>query len=497
VINNYSRMGMALLSLCLVLFIWQQVGMFSLAPVFPVDDSYITLQNANELLGAEASFRATEKLSGATSIAHTLLVAAFIVITQNDLLALSLTALLGAWLYLFGMTELARCYTDKLSTVITVCFAAALLGFSAHQLSNGLETSWAMAAVAWSLCLYSRNTERATLLLNLLLGAQPFIRPELIALSGLLIGLQAYRFYTLNHASDALRSYAIKLAGLALLGALPFMLANILLTGALIPTTISAKKFYFAEGCRDIGWKWQTMVHSFEWLLKPWWLVCLGIVGLARNALGRVLLVFIVIFYAAYFINFTGALGHYEGRYQYLLLPIIIYGLMNALLWLRAAGWRQAEIAGAAVIGLSVIIISFPAGVGQAKENREFTVQHLFPVAAWLNANVAADQVVLVHDAGYVGYAVEHKVLDDLVGLKTPANIKYHQQITAPSCGAERPLAIGAIFLETKPDVVVVYDVWDRIFRITPAYIAVGAELEPVLRTGGGGYRIYRVSYSD
>jgi hypothetical protein len=489
------RVWLALLSLCLVLFIWQQVGMFSLEPVFPVDDSYITLQNANELLGNETAFRNGGSLSGATSIAHTLLVAAFILLTQNDLLALSLASLLGAWLYLIGMTELARCYTNRMSSIVAVCFAAAFLAYTSHQLANGLETSWAMAAVAWSLYLYSRHTESAARWLCLLLGAMPFIRPELIALSALLGALQLYRYCAINGAAADVRSYAFKLAGYCLLGALPFLLINFFITGAVIPNTIGAKKVYFAEGCRDFAWKWQTFVFSSGWLLKPWWLVFIGIIGLVRTVLGRVLLLFAVIFYAAYIKSFAGALGHYEGRYQYVLLPVIVYGLLNVLVWLQDRNLQRFQTVGAAGIVIAVLAVSVPAGLELAGERREFTASHLYPVADWLAEHVTPEQTVLVHDAGYVGYALNMPVLNDLVGLKTPANIKYHEQITWPSCGAERPTAIAAILLEAKPDFAVVYNVWDRIFGISYSFSIIGAQLEPLLNTGQ--YSIYAVQYAD
>ena len=73
----------------LLLFIWQQLDMLQSQPVFPLDDSYITLQNAQELLGSASAFGQPGALAGATSLIHTLLTALLLAIVGNGLVALS------------------------------------------------------------------------------------------------------------------------------------------------------------------------------------------------------------------------------------------------------------------------------------------------------------------------------------------------------------------------------------------------------------------------
>ena len=48
---------------------------------------------------------------------------------------------------------------------------------------------------------------------------------------------------------------------------------------------------------------------------------------------------------------------------------------------------------------------------------------------------------VMVHDAGYVGFAARQRIVD-LVGLKTPSSLEPHRELTWKSCGAGRGTAI-------------------------------------------------------
>ena len=70
---------------------------------------------------------------------------------------------------------------------------------------------------------------------------------------------------------------------------------------------------------------------------------------LGRKTLGRAGLLFALALVAAYFLHFPDALGFYEGRYLYSLLPLVLYGAASAFkVWPR--GTRP--VLRAAVTGL-------------------------------------------------------------------------------------------------------------------------------------------------
>ena len=67
-------------------------------------------------------------------------------------------------------------------------------------------------------------------------------------------------------------------------------------------------------------------------------------------------------------------------------------------------------------------------------------------LALWLQSNVPADARILIHDAGYLAYATRYELID-LVGLKTPESIRFHERYTVPSNGTQRDEAINQIAL--------------------------------------------------
>src|SRR5207248_9680865 len=97
----------------------------------------------------------------------------------------------------------------------------------------------------------------------------------------------------------------------------------------------------------------------------------------------------------------------------------------------------------------------------------------LVDMAQWMNANLAAGSVVMVHDAGYIAYA-GHFPLIDLAGLKTPAAIDVHKALTYPSAGELRPKAVAKIADLFKPSHLLVVQRWDDDYRFTDGLRAWG-----------------------
>jgi hypothetical protein len=69
------------ITLVVVIFLCALHALWCRTPVFPVDDAYITIHNAQVFAGApEQSFLGTPALAGSTSVVHGLIVSAFAIV---------------------------------------------------------------------------------------------------------------------------------------------------------------------------------------------------------------------------------------------------------------------------------------------------------------------------------------------------------------------------------------------------------------------------------
>src|SRR5207253_11238046 len=87
-------------------------------------------------------------------------------------------------------------------------------------------------------------------------------------------------------------------------------------------------------------------------------------------------------------------------------------------------------------------------------------------VTEWCRGNLPAHTRLLIHDAGFISLDTEFR-LTDLVGLKTPAAIRDHLELTWPSAGTRRAEAIQRIARRDRTDYLVVTQEWNELFSIT------------------------------
>ena len=226
-----------------------------------------------------------------------------------------------------------------------------------HQLMNGLETGLMLAAVTWALALASepgrmgpgddgRPAHRGAWL-PCLCGVLPFIRPDLVPLSLGLLGLLVGRHVCGAEGwhGGAVRPVLHDL-GLAVLCAAPWALwYGVSLALAIpVPWRPSASSSPKPAGPHQ-GADRLEAPDLFRRRPGP---------GDAQHpAAGahgrRAGLLFALALVATYFLHFPDALGFYEGRCLYSLLPLVLYGAASAFkVWPR--GTRP--VLRAAVTGL-------------------------------------------------------------------------------------------------------------------------------------------------
>lgn len=455
------------------------------AGAFPVDDAYITLHNAIAFVqGRDANFPGISPFFGATSAVHLILVTALCAV-MPPAWALWTAAWLAIALYCAGLNRLAVLFEVPSAVAASLVFLGLVAGETSYQLVNGLETGLALAAVVWVLALHVDPAFRGSRLLPVLIGQLPFVRPELAVFGALLL---LDRWLELGDEPRPARRVLEDL-GLALGSASIWMVTYWITTGGPFPPSIVAKKNYFAEGCRPWGRKIRAITGITGHFLRMMGVSALGLLLLARERTGRFLLYFVVLFMLAYYIQFPGALNHYEHRYLYLFVPLCVFGFGRA--W-ESLGSRRRE--------LLFVVLALAVGNGswtllEAQEKLRLHLREdlgeLRATADFVKKTVSPNEAVLVHDVGYISTVVPNRLID-FVGLKTPRAVALHRAATWPTCGYARAIAVHQLAMETQPSYLVMLGTWDRIFRIVPGLVSLGWRLEP-MRPPGVRYQVYRL----
>ena len=454
-------------------------------PDFPLDDAYIVQHAVNGIwYGSEIRFAEALPIHGATSPIHVLLILLLSALVPTAWAQL-LVAGAAFLLYLTGVSCLAHRYGLSGVLRLTVAGLASIAGLGIYQFANGLETGLAMGLVIWALIIFHdplpvRNWHAA------LLGLLPFVRPELGALS-LLILLRALWFIRQAGTSASLPVSLALWSGLGAAVPIIFLLVN---GGSIIPNTTSAKVYFFAEGCHPFIDKLRFSSLAMLLFLQGLGLASAGVLGLLNRRLRFVALSFTAIFLLAYILRFPGALFHNGFRYAYLLVPLVMAGWI-ALLALESRGVRLISRTGLVAATLWSVT-QLPDTFARLRGEIEITRIERAGISAWIEQNVPADTPILVHDAGYISLHGRQPLID-LVGLKTPSSVPAHVHFTWGAC-ARHPGAIDQIARHSGARYFVVLDEWDRIFMLTASLKAAGWAVERAdVGRARSSYKIYRI----
>lgn len=439
---------------------------------FPLDDAYITLHNAEALwAGWDANYQ-TSPLTGATSLVHLAMVA----LATRVLPGVAggfLVATLGVLAYGLALLQLANRAAISWPMRAGVVFVGLAANYIPFQLFNGLETAWAMAAVTAAILM--ATAERPSRWLAVLCGLMPFLRPELAALAGPLMLLQAWR-----RGSDV-RATLLDWAAFAAAAA-PWLAWSWLAIGQLSPGTLGAKVAFFADAPKAPFVKAAT---AFGHLVTALGALGLGLLCIRRDKVGLALLVFLVAFVLAFTLALPSSLAHNWWRYPYVLAPIALYGYMT---FAQRGGLLSKAVI---VVLVAFAVATLPKSIGGIEDGRRL-VREADAATAWASGNLPAGTPVLVHDAGVAAFRSRLNLID-LVGLKTPASISAHQRWTLPSQGRAVGKALDEIARQS--DARYFIDRCDDPFwsRLSTALAAEGWTLTPVYGADRG-YAVYRLT---
>jgi hypothetical protein len=439
--------------------------------VFPLDDAYITLHNARVLLTGGDENYDVPALVGATSAVHLVLVAGLGLFLDLPLASFLLNAL-AAIAYAVGLARLAL-WAQSSRWVASGIIGLGLLAADApYHLFNGLETGLAMAAVVWGVILALSGSQ---IILPVLCGLMPFIRPELAALAGSLLVWQAW--------SDRNSPVSIlKKAALAALAASPWVIWYWTTTGHWIPLTASAKQAFFAQQGYPLRFKMWVVLITISGSGLGFLFVAL--IFVRRSPLVVPVFVFIGATLAAFVATFPGGLTHNHFRYLYPLLPTALMGLALAAKGDKVVAWGVGTLCS---LYVAIGIGTWPHVIAGRHLTKE-----LDNVAQWSREHLPPDARVLVHDAGYFAWATS-LVLVDVVGLKTPSSIEDHRRWTMPSTGRNRHEAVHAIAYRSRVTHAVILNAefWGDLANNLRQH---GWTLRPIREPAAAGYVVYAIS---
>lgn len=452
----------------------------------PVDDAYITLHNAEVLRRGVDPQLGVAAMVGATSAVHTVLLAMVGAAVPGEA-----GGWLGAWVgvgvYVTGVLALGVRHRLSRWDALLLVALGLVVGEVPHQLTNGLETGLAMGALAWCLALTRPGRSPAPSALQpCLCGLLPFLRPELSVAA---VALLVSRWLVLRRAGPLDRRRVLADLALGALGAAPWALLNLAQTGAVVPSTIAAKRLFFAEGCIPAEVRWAWARHNLAGFADRVGYLSRSLVLWPLGASGRVGLLTLAALVAAYFTQFPGALGHYEYRYLYILLPFALAALAAARS--HPARWIRGAALALALVALDANAWHMADRWQEHRRRCGFTRAELAAVTAFVRTSLPPDARVMVHDVGYIAFASERRVID-LVGLKTPSAVALHRQHTWATCGPGRAEAVHRLALATRPTHLVVLDSWDAIFRIVDGLRAHGWGVQPV--RPAGRYQVFALA---
>lgn len=390
----------------------------------PLDDAYITLHNARTLLagGSDNVYPEATALTGATSAVHLVLVAAFGTVLPLEL-ASKFSSLIGILLYAAGLIELLRRYQSPPLVSVGIVTTGLLIGYMPYHLLNGLETGLALAGIVWAFVLIDSRW------LPLLCGTLPFIRPELAFLAAPLL---LRRFWIDRYQ---LRQLGLD-AALVSLAAFPWLLLYLVQTGSPVPNTGGAKLAFFAESRLPVGMRASLLVVTVaQCLIGPLWL---SLVALRHQPAGICAIIFLICWIGFTAMAFPGGLHHNYFRYLSLTIPPLLLGWV--IVFSKPASLHKPVI---------ILIMAWAAATSLAGIRAYLDTSHitgLEKTARLIDQQLPPESVILVHDAGYLAWALPGRKLTDVVGLKTPSSSRWHHLYTAGE--GRRDMALDRIATE-------------------------------------------------
>lgn len=387
------------------------------------EDAYISARAVRNLVTHGAlAFNVGDRYSPVTSLAwgYVAAVPAALLPPEQTMLGFQLLGIASVGLAILLLRGFLASFWSAVA--LALCSPALFASFL------GMETGMcilylALAAVAL------RDGARRVRMLYLLAAAGPLIRPELIAVSALLVAMT-----WLTIGLPARDKWIV--ASAPVLGALAYVTLNLVLSNELISPTIIAKSLsYPHEHSLRAMWDRMQMVFSGQFIIPgikqiPSWVhVALNLaplVLLVRRLRDRTAPVSIdegrVLAFVLFVAYGMPCLFCYGGQFApWYMFPSAFFAVLLAL-WSMPASWHESArirfvvLSGLSVIAVGQLALSYSAG------KQEFGYRA--DVGRWLRQQAAPGATLLLEPAGYIPFYSDLKTYDE-VGLVSPVVLAY------------------------------------------------------------------------
>ncbi|SET72851.1 hypothetical protein [Oceanicella actignis] len=449
------------------------------APAWPLDDAYITLHNARALIEGDPSFPGVPALFGATSLLHTLAVAAGHLAGSAEW---ALWALSWAAVALSGLGVLAagRALGLGAGWSLALALASVFAGRFYYVMLNGLETGWVFAIVIWMLALAARDPfSRGA---ALLCGLAPFVRPELGAVSvALMLGMLS------DARREGRRAEALRALAWCVAPASALLAAQWSLSGAPLPRTGFAKRAFFAQP--QLG-PWIPRAYfaakASEFIAGTSGLMLA--LAAARGPVARRATLAALALIAAMAALYPVVSIQNGKRLLWVFLPIAAFALASRAASGRGAVPARVFIALALAATAAGFFFKAPIDLRLIGDQRA----RLQATARWIERNLDPSAPLLLHDVGHVAWATDVPLVD-LVGLKTPFSQKVHARLTARRGPEAVPEATEIIARRFGARTMLTLEDWEAGFRFAEGLRARGWRVTPLSHEDLGGYVFHAI----
>ena len=429
----------ACIALCRAAF--QANGAFG----FPLDDPWIHLQFARNLreYGSYSYFANTMVTSGSTSPLYTLILAAGLFFTANEMI---LSYALGIGFFVAGAFVLSRIGDQLFKDRPILMIGAVLLFLSEARLRwaalSGMETTLfvLLLLLVWHLYII-----RSSRWLGVAAGLLLWTRPEAVIFFAALAADVCYDRFWVRHSSSRKRSpdeglrdhrWLLQSLGIAAVFCVGYCAFNYILSDSILPNTYAAKIKYYGGGRPGFA----SAVFAFLTRGHMPVLASLAFIGLVETVWNIVVrarqkylvpVLWGIGLYAAYAQKLPFL--YQEGRYLMPVLPVVIILGMRGIeiLILKAATilppLRHPK-AGATVAGAICGILVVQCVIGAWQKGGNYIEQcgyindRQVKTANWIRDNLPASAVIGTHDVGAIAFYSGRRVVD-MVGLVSPEMI--------------------------------------------------------------------------
>lgn len=395
------------------------------------EDAFITFRIARQIaFGNGFTYNSGEPLYASTTPLLTLLLSAWIRLISTDvvlgarvinLLAVALTLIFS----LLILRSQKRTPAEQIGALTVGMFSARLI----YMETQGMEMPLGLALLAASLYFWEKGRAALT---GILCGLLLWVRIDFIFWV-LILSV----FTAISNWKDSLR-----IAGMALLVYLPWVLFASVYFGSPIPFTVTAKWVAYTQF--DLS---PYLLHLRDILeyLSPFRadgiaeFLGTGIAALLiftalwrRSFADQKIFILLIVFVLFEIVRLTFTRTTYFSRYfvpmAWIVMLLSGVGLGN--LWNVFRNMKRYRLI-FQVFAIGLIALQVHSGILFAREIRDQqTYRHdgaLKAMGLWLKENTELASIVLLEPLGYVGYYSERTMLDE-VGLVTPAVVELKRQ---------------------------------------------------------------------